>query len=88
MNRRILCPIAFCLLTALGCTDARFTRPKEVVPRGSDIRTPESRSASLTRWEDVEPVVSWLQYAVIALILGAICWFVWRRFLSPGARRA
>ena len=40
------------------------------------------------RWEDVKPVVSWLQYAVIALILGAICWFVWRRFLSPGARRA
>ena len=55
MNRRILCPIAFCLLAALGCTDARFTKPKEVVPRGSDIRAPESRSSSLTRWEDVEP---------------------------------
>ena len=55
MNRRILCPLAFCLFAALGCTDVRFTKPKEVVPRGSDLRVPESRSASLTRWEEVEP---------------------------------
>jgi membrane protein DedA with SNARE-associated domain len=38
------------------------------------------------RWEEVEPVLSWFQYVVIAAILGAIGWYVWRRFLSPDAR--
>jgi membrane protein DedA with SNARE-associated domain len=41
-----------------------------------------------SRWEDVEPVLSWFQYVVIAAILGAIGWYVWRRFLSPDARKA
>jgi membrane protein DedA with SNARE-associated domain len=41
-----------------------------------------------SRWEDVEPVLSWFQYVVIAAILGAIGYYVWRRFLSPAARRA
>ena len=39
-------------------------------------------------WHDVEPILDWFQYIVIAVILGAIAWFVWKRFLSPSARRA
>lgn len=38
-------------------------------------------------WHDVEPILDWFQYIVIAVILGAIGWFVWRRFLSADARR-
>jgi membrane protein DedA with SNARE-associated domain len=38
-------------------------------------------------WHDVEPILDWFQYVVIAVILIAIGWFVWRRFLSPDARR-
>ncbi len=38
-------------------------------------------------WHDVEPILEWLQYLVIAAILGAIGWFLWRRVLSPAARR-
>jgi membrane protein DedA with SNARE-associated domain len=38
-------------------------------------------------WHDVEPILDAVQYAVIAAILGAIGWFVWRRFLAPAARR-
>jgi membrane protein DedA with SNARE-associated domain len=37
-----------------------------------------------SQWENVEPIMSVFQYVVIAAILGAIGWFVWRRF---GARR-
>jgi membrane protein DedA with SNARE-associated domain len=37
-------------------------------------------------WHDVEPILDAVQYVVIAAILGAIGWFVWRRFLSPAAR--
>jgi len=55
MDRRILGLFAVCLLASLGCTDSRFVKPKEVTTRGSDLRAPESRSASLTRWDDVEP---------------------------------
>ena len=40
-----------------------------------------------SQWKDVEPVMEWFQYVVIAAILGAIAWFVWSRFLSPAARR-
>lgn len=40
-----------------------------------------------SRWHDVEPVMEWFQYVVIAAILGAIIWFFWTRFLSPAARR-
>jgi membrane protein DedA with SNARE-associated domain len=39
-------------------------------------------------WEDVEPIIGVLQWIVIALILGAIAWYVWSRFLSPKARAA
>lgn len=39
-------------------------------------------------WHDVEPVLGWVQYLVIAAIVGVVGWFVWRRFLSPTARRA
>jgi membrane protein DedA with SNARE-associated domain len=39
-----------------------------------------------SRWEDVEPVVSYLQYAVIAAVAAAVGWYVWRKFLSPSAR--
>lgn len=38
-------------------------------------------------WEDVEPYVDYFQYVVIAAIVGAVAWYVWRRFLSPQARR-
>jgi membrane protein DedA with SNARE-associated domain len=41
-----------------------------------------------SQWHDVEPVMEWFQYVVIAAIVGAIGWFVWSRFLSPSARRA
>jgi membrane protein DedA with SNARE-associated domain len=37
-------------------------------------------------WHDVEPILDAVQYAVIAVILGALGWFVWRRVLSPAAR--
>lgn len=32
-------------------------------------------------WEDVEPILSVVQYVVIALIVAAIAWFVWTRFI-------
>ena len=35
------------------------------------------------RWEDVEPVMGVVQWVVIALILGALGWFVWKRVLGP-----
>lgn len=38
------------------------------------------------QWHDVEPVLDVVQYVVIAVILGAIAWYVWSRFLSPAAR--
>jgi membrane protein DedA with SNARE-associated domain len=41
-----------------------------------------------SRWESVEGVISWLQYAVIAAIVGAIAWFVWSRFFSAKAKGA
>jgi membrane protein DedA with SNARE-associated domain len=37
-------------------------------------------------WHDVEPILEWVQYLVIAAFLAAIGWFVWRRFVSPAAR--
>jgi membrane protein DedA with SNARE-associated domain len=37
-------------------------------------------------WHDVEPILDAVQYAVIAVILGALGWFGWRRVLSPAAR--
>ena len=39
-------------------------------------------------WEDVEPYLDVFQYVVIAAMLAAIGWYVWRRFLSPEARAA
>jgi membrane protein DedA with SNARE-associated domain len=39
-----------------------------------------------SRWHEVEPVLSWAQYIVVALILVAIAWYVWVKFLSPQAR--
>jgi membrane protein DedA with SNARE-associated domain len=39
------------------------------------------------RWEDVEPVMKWLQYAVILVIVVAVLRFVWSRFVSRSARR-
>jgi membrane protein DedA with SNARE-associated domain len=38
------------------------------------------------RWKETEDVVSVFQYVVIAAILAAVAWFVWKRFLQP--RRA
>jgi membrane protein DedA with SNARE-associated domain len=38
-------------------------------------------------WEDVEPILDVAQYVVVAIIVLAIGWFVWSRFLSSGARR-
>lgn len=37
-------------------------------------------------WEDVEPILGVVQYIVIALILLAIAWYIWSRFLSPKAK--
>ena len=39
-----------------------------------------------SQWKEVEPVLSWAQYLVIAAIVAAIGWYVWARFLSPAAR--
>lgn len=36
-------------------------------------------------WEDVEPVLSIVQYVVIALIVAAIVWFVWSRLRQKEA---
>jgi membrane protein DedA with SNARE-associated domain len=33
------------------------------------------------RWHDVEPILGWVQYVVIAVILGFVAWFVWTRFV-------
>ncbi len=30
-------------------------------------------------WHDVEPILSWFQYVVVAVIVVAIAWFVWSR---------
>jgi membrane protein DedA with SNARE-associated domain len=35
------------------------------------------------RWEETESVVGVLQYVVIAAIVVAIAWFVWKRFVQP-----
>jgi membrane protein DedA with SNARE-associated domain len=39
-----------------------------------------------SRWEEVEPVLSWFQYVVVALIVAAIAWYAWAKYLSPAAR--
>jgi membrane protein DedA with SNARE-associated domain len=39
------------------------------------------------RWRRIEDVMDVAQYVVIAGILAAIAWFVWRRFVSPEGRR-
>lgn len=39
-------------------------------------------------WEDVEPIIGVVQWIVIALILVAIGWYAWTRYLSPKARAA
>ena len=35
------------------------------------------------RWEDVEPVMGVVQWIVVAAILGALGWFVWKRIVRP-----
>jgi membrane protein DedA with SNARE-associated domain len=35
------------------------------------------------RWDEVEPVVAVLQWIVVAVILAAVAWFVWRRIIQP-----
>jgi len=32
-----------------------------------------------SRWHDVEPILSWFQYVVVAVIVVGIVWFVWSR---------
>jgi membrane protein DedA with SNARE-associated domain len=39
------------------------------------------------QWEDVEPIMAWLQYVVIAAIVAGVAWFVWSRFVSGSGRR-
>lgn len=41
-----------------------------------------------SQWDEVEPIISWFQYIVIAGIVGVLAWFAWSRFLSPAARAA
>jgi membrane protein DedA with SNARE-associated domain len=38
------------------------------------------------RWRTIEDVMGYVQYVVVAAILGAIGWFVWTRFVSPSGR--
>ena len=38
------------------------------------------------RWKTIEDVMGYVQYVVVAAILGAILWFVWSRFISPSGR--
>jgi membrane protein DedA with SNARE-associated domain len=38
------------------------------------------------RWRTIEDVMGYVQYVVVAAILGAIGWFLWTRFVSPGGR--
>lgn len=37
-------------------------------------------------WDNVEAVIAWLQWIVVAAILAAIGWYAWTRYLSPAAR--
>jgi len=39
-------------------------------------------------WDSVEPVIGVAQWIVIALIVAAIAWYAWTRYLSPKARAA
>ena len=39
-------------------------------------------------WDEVEPVLDWFQYVVLAAIVIAIVWFIWRRRWSKSARAA
>lgn len=39
------------------------------------------------RWKRIEDVIGYVQYVVIAGILGALAWFVWTRFISSDGRR-
>ena len=39
------------------------------------------------RWRRIEDVMDYAQYVVIAGLLAAVAWFVWRRFVSPEGRR-
>jgi len=39
-------------------------------------------------WERVEPVLSIVQYLVIAVIVAFVARFIWRRFVGSGAREA
>ena len=36
-----------------------------------------------SRWHNVEPLIAWFQYIVIAVIAGALVWFTWTRRMSP-----
>ncbi|HEX5946565.1 MAG TPA: hypothetical protein VFY82_09820, partial [Acidimicrobiales bacterium] len=38
------------------------------------------------RWKTIEDVMGYVQYVVVAVILGAILWFLWSRFVSPSGR--
>ncbi|MGH9118715.1 MAG: DedA family protein [Acidimicrobiales bacterium] len=37
------------------------------------------------QWDDVEPIMGWFQYVVLAAIAAAVAWFVWSRFIRPGS---
>jgi len=63
----------FTLFTAIGS----FVWNGALIGAGYQLRE---------RWHDVEPVLEWAQYVVIAVILVFIGWFVWTRFLSPKAK--
>ena len=39
------------------------------------------------RWEEIEPVMSVLQYIVILVVVLALAWFVWTRFISASGRQ-
>lgn len=65
--------VTFTLYTALGS----LVWNSALIVAGYQLRS---------RWESVEPVLSWAQYVVLAAIAAGVIWFVWTRFLSPSAK--
>lgn len=72
---RRMAPVQFTIYTALG------SLVWNVVLIGAGFKLGEN-------WEKVSEWVGDVQYVVIAVILGAIGWWLWTRLLSPAARAA
>lgn len=66
-------PVAFTLLTAAG------SLVWNILLIGAGYLLGDN-------WEEVSSYVDVIQYVVLAVILGALCWWVWTRFLSSTHR--